>query len=190
MERLPSQGWPILRYCKRLACKHAFHMQINISRAHTPPTTSQINKLSQINPLIPHPHSCAPPNHSRTRYKTAQDSLYNPVLTEIIPTSQSQMLPCPFLPTEMIIKYLLTLFPCFPSASWPTLVLPHVALHGMPGLLLLKTCVYKNVFLHGSHIHVCVSYLKTIPEYILQQLLNHVGIAHLHHFHFLVPLYS
>lgn len=142
---------------------------------------------SQINPLAPHPHSCAPPNHSRTRYKTAQDNLYNPAPSEIIPTSQSQMLSWPLLPTEMIIKYLPTPFACFPPASWPTPVLPHVALHAMPGLLLLKTWVYKNVFLHGSHIHVCVSYLKTIPEYNLKQVLNHMEIII---FIFLVPLYS
>lgn len=140
--------------------------------------------------IRPHSHSYAPPNHSRTRYKTAQDNRYNPAPAEIIPTGQSQTLPCLFLSTEMIIKYLSTPSPCFPSASWPTPVLPHVALHGMSGLLLLKTCVYKNVFLQDSHIRVCASYLKTIPEYIFKQVLNNVGLAYLHHFQFLVPLYS
>ena len=45
----------------------------------------------------------------------------------------------PFFPMESTIKALPT-FPLTPSLSWPTLVLPGVALCGMPTLLLVRNC--------------------------------------------------
>lgn len=90
----------------------------------------------------------------------------------------------------MTIKFFAHTFSLLFLCLLATLVLPHVAQHGIPSPLLLKICVYTNVFLHGSHFYVCVSYLKRIPGYILKQVPNNVGLVHLHHFHFLVPLYS
>ena len=78
---------------------------------------------------------------------------------------------------------------CFPFASWLTLVLPHVALHGTPGLLLLRTGKYKTCSsMIAISISTCltIKQIKTSPGNILKPVYNDVGLSRLHQFHFLV----
>lgn len=80
-------------------------------------------RLSYTGPLS----TC--PNHSRTRYQTTKDSTYTPESTEVIKTSQSCAC-SPSLARSFRRNHNKDLCPCFPpapSASRPSLVLPHVA---------------------------------------------------------------
>ena len=97
----------------------------------------------------------------------------------------------PWTLQEVLMSYLFLpiLSLCFPSASWLTLVLPPVGLHGTPGLLLLRIGKYKTCsFMIAISISTCltIKQIKTTPGNILKQVYNDVGLSRLHQFHFLV----
>ena len=97
------------------------------------------------------PGHCTPAlKHSRTKYWTTRDHIYS-----LEPIGIIQLIS-----------------PLTPSASWATLMLPCVALHGMPRLLFLGICEYKNFF------HRCIlPYLiKTNLRFRLHPLLIHVNV--------------
>lgn len=92
------------------------------------------------------------PNHPRARYWKIRDHPYRAEPAKTILTIQSQIhsdfctLSHPFVPAETKIKSLGYAFSFTPSASRPTLVLPHVALHGAACRLLLNTVNNKLFF--------------------------------------------
>ena len=107
--------------------------------------------------LTPGPLSTCP-NHLRIRHQSHPYTLEPMKLSKLTnPKPAYTALPC--LPHGDHNKgsHIFPYFPRSPSASWPTLVLPHVALHGVPGLLFLGICDYKPLP-HDSHLHVCMSY--------------------------------
>lgn len=86
------------------------------------------------------------PNHPRARYWKVRDHPYREEPAKTILTIQSQVysdfstLSHPFVPAETTIKSLGYAFSFTPSVPRLTLVLPHVALHGVGMLPSLESC--------------------------------------------------
>lgn len=102
--------------------------------------------------LIYEANISAAPNHSRARYWKIRDHPYRAEPAKTILTIQSQIhsdfriLSHPFVPAETKIKSLGYAFSFTPSASRLTLLLPHVALHGVACRYLLKAVNNKLFF--------------------------------------------
>ena len=119
----------IPRDSKGLPWKHAFNIQDNQSRVHTPNRLLyQILTRQASIPLAL--------NHPRARYQTARNHPCSPVYWNYskypIPNLLSvPALPRPFLPTKNVNKDSRPCCTLSLSASWLILVLPRVALRGM-----------------------------------------------------------
>ena len=138
LKGLPSQGWTVPKASKQLVCECAFHKQTNPKPI--------LSTTSFIRFDTPGQFSC--PDHPGPGTRQPGGP-YTPEPIEIILTKKfsTAYLALPvFFPWKPQLR-LLSSFPPLPpapSASFLTLVLHHVALHGVTCPLLLGSVNIKN----------------------------------------------